>query len=265
MPASQLEDQASAIGMRSVEHPRAASGSYPALNAGMGAISLNDQHRRASSGALASPPQQFSHPSSPILADAPLALVPPSLDDLGFMRQAAGQDIVAVIRWARDLLRYVERTVTSTSISDPRLVQWIDDAIKNILYAASLMPPIPEALYLRAELGMSGSFPSLIPRNPKVAFRDFEAAANAEYAQAWYKIGREYESFKDAGRAKSAYESGLRLGDATCTYRLAMAHLLGQLELPIDTARAVDLLRRSAMIAERFNEPELAPPLFVCA
>jgi len=29
----------------------------------------------------------------------------------------------------------------------------------------------------------------LIRQNPKLAFRDFEAAANAEYAQAWYRIG----------------------------------------------------------------------------
>jgi hypothetical protein len=42
------------------------------------------------------------------------------------------------------------------------------------------LPPIPEALYLHADLAMAGTFPSIVPKNPKAAFRDFEAAANSE-------------------------------------------------------------------------------------
>ena len=91
-------------------------------------------------------------------------MVMPTLDELAAQRAAAGSDPSAQVRWARELLRYVERTTTGSSITDPRLVRWIDEAVRSVIHAAGLMPPVPEALYLRADLAMSGSFPSLVPK-----------------------------------------------------------------------------------------------------
>ena len=43
-----------------------------------------------------------------------------------------------------------------------------------------------------------------------------------------------------------------------------MAYLLGQLNVAVDTARAIDLLRKSAMIADRTGDADTAAPLYVC-
>lgn len=43
-----------------------------------------------------------------------------------------------------------------------------------------------------------------------------------------------------------------------------MAYLLGQLNVPVDTNRAIELLRKSAMIADRTGDADTAAPLYVC-
>lgn len=76
---------------------------------------------------------------------------------------------------------------------------------------------------------------------------------------------REYETFNDLGRAKDAYERGAKLGDVTSTYRLGMAHLLGQLGLDSDVRSGLDQLKTAAVIADQLQDTDLAAPLYVCS
>lgn len=66
------------------------------------------------------------------------------------------------------------------------------------------------------------------------------------WAPSWFRIGRDYETLGDLTRAKSAFERGLQMHDVSCTYRLGMAYLVGQLDIPIDQAQGVKLLRKAA-------------------
>jgi TPR repeat protein len=82
--------------------------------------------------------------------------------------------------------------------------------------------PIPifaaEAIYLRATFSASGAYPDHVPHNPRIAFRDFEQAARAGYAQAWFRLGRDYENFNDALHARDCFERGLKLNVESCVY-----------------------------------------------
>jgi len=138
----------------------------------------------------------------------------------------------------------------SSRISDPTLVRWTDEALNHILASASSANPVPLALYLRGDLSASGSFPSYRSKDLKSSFRDFEAAANAGYVKAWFRIGRAYEDFGDIRRAVGAYEKGVEKGDCGSTYRLAMAYLLGQIGVQGDIPKALGLLRRAADSAD---------------
>jgi TPR repeat protein len=138
----------------------------------------------------------------------------------------------------------------SSRINDPTLVRWTDEALNHILASASSSSPVPLALYLRGDLASSGSFPSYRSKDAKSSFRDFEAAANAGYVKAWFRIGRCYEDFGDVRRAVGAYEKGVEKGDCGSTYRLAMAYLLGQIGVVPDTGKALALLKRASDTAD---------------
>lgn len=138
----------------------------------------------------------------------------------------------------------------SSRINDPTLVRWTDEALNHILLSAASPHPVPLALYLRGDLSSSGSFPSYRSKDSKSAFRDFEAAANAGYMKAWFRIGRSYEDAGDVRRAVGAYEKGVEKGDCGSTYRLAMAYLLGQIGVVPDAGKAVALLKRAADTAD---------------
>ena len=93
-------------------------------------------------------------------------------------------------------------------------------------------------------------FPSVFPASPRDAFRDFETAARAGYAPAWFKLGRDYESVGDLNRARDCFERGVRNGVGSCFYRLGMAHLQGQLGItPPNPQNAIALLQRAAVLA----------------
>ncbi|GLB33763.1 putative HCP-like protein [Lyophyllum shimeji] len=168
------------------------------------------------------------------------------------------------IAWARDVLALVDRTLnTSPStdppvgpaiINDPALLRLAQLAVPTILqFAASSAQPVPphvaEAIYLRATLTASGAYPEYIQPNPRIAFRDFETAAKAGYAQAWFRLGRDYENFNDVTHARECFERGVKLGVESCAYRMGMAHLLGQLGLQSDPSIALPLLHRAATLA----------------
>lgn len=194
---------------------------------------------------------------------------------LASMRETAHSgvgDIQKKVAWAKQVLKFIERHQVSrfshplahladlprlqssagesSRINDPTLVRWTDEALNHILSSAASNSPVPLALYLRGDLSSSGSFPSYRGKDSKSAFRDFEAAANAGYMKAWFRIGRSYEDAGDVRRAVGAYEKGVEKGDCGSTYRLAMAYLLGQIGVVPDAGKAVALLKRAADTAD---------------
>ncbi|KAJ7152678.1 HCP-like protein [Mycena crocata] len=130
------------------------------------------------------------------------------------------------LAWARDVLFLVDRTPALAS--SPLALA----AVPLILKLASATPPTPEALYLRATFASSGAYPTLVPANPRAAFRDFEQAARAGWAGAWFRLGRDYEAFNDTAHALDCLNRGAKAGDPASLHRLGVAHLLGQLGLP---------------------------------
>ena len=135
--------------------------------------------------------------------------------------------------WCRDIFFLVDRlnqTVPESPtgpvhIEDPQLLRLTQIAVPTILAIASPQPlpnPIPphvaEAIYLRATLESSGTFPEDVPLNPRVAFRDYEQAARAGYPQAWFKLGRDYEGFGDDKHARTCFERGVKAGIESCIY-----------------------------------------------
>ncbi|GAA5997911.1 uncharacterized protein JCM10292_006901 [Rhodotorula paludigena] len=186
-----------------------------------------------------------------------LSVTPPDQKMLASMRETAnayGGDPQRRVAWAKQVLKFIERHQAaageSSRITDPVLVSWTDEALKHILASASSANPVPLALYLRGDLSASGSFPSYRSKDAKSSFRDFEAAANAGYVKAWFRIGRAYEDFGDIRRAVGAYEKGVEKGDCGSTYRLAMAYLLGQIGVQADVPKALGLLKRAADSAD---------------
>ena len=153
----------------------------------------------------------------------------------------------------------VDRTLTSTGqgpdgplqLSEPGLRRLADQAVDLVRTMANSSPAaqgqllpahLAEALYLRASLEASGSFPSVFPASPCDAFRDFEASAGAGYAPAC-----DYESVGDAARARDCFERSVR----GCFYRIGLAHFQGQLGItPPNPQTARGPLQRAAVLGE---------------
>ncbi|BGO99503.1 hypothetical protein NBRC10513v2_003601 [Rhodotorula toruloides] len=241
--------------------PRVASmqpGDFAALQNGMDAMSLGCATPALGgymTGGPAGRPNYYANPE-----DGPphkLAVTQPDQKMLASMRETAhagGGDMQKKVAWAKQVLKFIERHQSSAGessrITDPTLVRWTDEALNHILASASSPNPVPLALYLRGELSSSGSFPSYRSKDAKSSFRDFEAAANAGYVKAWFRIGRAYEDYGDIRRAVGAYEKGVEKGCCGSTYRLAMAYLLGQIGVTADVPKALGLLRRAADSAD---------------
>ncbi|KAI6043888.1 HCP-like protein [Pisolithus marmoratus] len=224
-------------------------------------------HPRASSIPSYVPPKAPSPPrqanGSPALT-APL----PSIQSLTIALPTVQQpthDPVHKMNWARDVLLLVDRAQQNPSgdtpvvgpvmINDPQLQRLVQVAVPTILQLASVQthtpPPayVAEALFFRASFAASGAFPEHVQHNPRLAFRDFEAAARFGYAQAWFRLGRDYESFNDIQHARECFERGAKRNVESCIYRMGMAHLRGQLGLPAQPEVGVSLLHRAATLA----------------
>ncbi|GAA5989578.1 hypothetical protein JCM10908_000538 [Rhodotorula pacifica] len=233
--------------------PRVASmqpSDFAALQGGMDSMRLSVSSP-APSMTSATRPNYYASPE-----DGPpykLSVTPPDQAMLASVRETAhagGGDMSRKVAWSKQVLKLIERHQSSAGessrITDPTLVRWTDEALNHILTSASSPNPVPLALYLRGDLSSTGSFPSYRSKDTKASFRDFEAAANAGYHKAWFRIGRAYEDFGDVRRAVGAYEKGVEKGDCGSTYRLAMAYLLGQIGVIADINKAMGLLRRAA-------------------
>ncbi|KAG6900942.1 hypothetical protein C0993_004379 [Termitomyces sp. T159_Od127] len=218
------------------------------------------------------PPEPIQQPiqQSPPQPIAPVPSLTVSMPTVATLQlsipaiQNPNYDHALKVAWARDVLNLVDRTnnpsastdppVGPAIIHDPILLRLVQLAVPTVLQiAASSAQPIPphvaEAIYLRATLAASGAFPEHVQKNLRVAFRDFEAAARAGYAAAWFRIGRDYENVNDATRARDCFERGVKLGVESCAYRMGMAHLMGQLGLPPNPSLALPLLHRAATLA----------------
>lgn len=224
-------------------------------------------HPRASSVPSYAPPKV---PSPPRQADGSPALTAPlpsiqSLTNALPTIQQPNHDPVHKMNWARDVLLLVDRAqqnpsgdttvVGPATIRDPQLQRLVQVAVPMILQIASVQthapPPayVAEALFFRASFAASGAFPEHVQHNPRLAFRDFEAAARFGYAQAWFRLGRDYESFNDLQHARECFERGAKRNVESCLYRMGMAHLMGQLGLPAQPEVGVPLLHRAATLA----------------
>ncbi|KAL4245194.1 Chitin Synthase Regulator [Abortiporus biennis] len=245
---------------------------------------LQPNHGRTSSAGGYQPPYPSSSPPSqppqnppasntPSLT-APLPTIPALTAALPTVQQP-DSDPARKITWAKDVLSLVNRAnhfqstssvnapnVNSTDIpvgpvqiSDPQLQRLVDVALPLIQQIAgkTTSTPLPvhvtEAIYLKATCEASGAFPRVIPHNPRIAFRDFEAAAKGGYFAAWFKLGRDYENFGDVKHAKDCFERGVKYGVESCLYRMGMAHLMGQLGLSPSPDLALPFLQRAATLA----------------
>jgi len=226
----------------------------------MQGMHLSTHPRRGASEQTQLQPRRVSHddvsrnsrPDDSTSSTTPsLNVVLPELEALGQIREkamASGNE-KRKLAWCKDVIKYVERKSEGTKISNPTLVQFIDESIGIINRLASSQSPLAESLYLRGDLLASGSFPTYHRKNPKAAFNDFELSARMGYAPSWFRIGRDYEILGDSNRARDAYERGCAVRDVGCIYRMGMANLLSQLGLPMNHEKAIPLLREAADLA----------------
>jgi hypothetical protein len=66
-------------------------------------------------------------------------------------------------------------------------------------------------VYLRATFASAGTYPNILPANPRAAFRDFEAAARMGHAPAWFRLARDYEAFNDTAHAIDCLNRGAKV------------------------------------------------------
>ena len=106
----------------------------------------------------------------------------------------------------------------------------------------------PKAEFLRGMWLEWGRFGQR--EDKKEAFRCYSRAADRGYARAEYRIGMLYESYNDPIKALRHYHRGVDAEDAASCYRLGMMTLRGQHGQQQDYPKAIDLIRRSAQVAD---------------
>ncbi|KAF7350374.1 hypothetical protein MVEN_01342100 [Mycena venus] len=197
------------------------------------------------------PPARLPSPPRDGSLTVPLPSIPALTAALSTVT-APSHDPQLQLAWARDVLFLVDRT-PSLSSSPLALA-----AAPLILTLASTQPPLPEAVYLRATFASAGTYPNLLPANPRggVPVRvvtpppyftlDFEAAARAGHAPAWFRLARDYEAFNDTAHAIDCLNRGAKARDPAALHRLGTAHLLGQLGLTADAPAALPYLHQAA-------------------
>ncbi|THU83516.1 hypothetical protein K435DRAFT_689452 [Dendrothele bispora CBS 962.96] len=273
---------------------------------GMAGLSLNNPNERYPTPAppsySGSPKNGSPNPGNPPSLTAAIPTIP-ALSQAMPIIQNPTHDPALKVTWCRDVLFLVERahaTATGTSpgseppagpvmLEDPQLAKLAQIAVPIILQVANgasaypsgngMPPHVSEALYQRACLTASGAFPEHVKQNPRQAFRDFETSARAGFGRAWFRIGRDYEGFGDVPHAKECFERGCVRGVGSCLYRMGMAHLLGQLGLPVSIETALPLLQRAALTSTiespqpayvyallllgEFTQANVSPALFI--
>ena len=118
--------------------------------------------------------------------------------------------------------------VGPATIQYPQLLRLVQIAVPLVVQIASAQHPTPipifvaEAIYLHATFSASRTYPDHVQHNPRIAFRDFEQAARAGYAYAWFRLGRDYENFNDGLHARDCFERGVKVESCShiCSFRL---------------------------------------------
>nr|POE64855.1 chitin synthase regulatory factor 4 [Quercus suber] len=162
------------------------------------------------------------------------------------------------LAWAEDALMYAgvcaddeERRAAATPhaarSSTPRIEHQLKtDAMNIVTFLADQHHPKSEFLKgMWLEWGRFGQ-----REDKKEAFRCYSRAADRGYARAEYRIGMLYESYNDPIKALRHYHRGVEVGDAASCYRLGMMTLRGQHGQQQDYAKAIDLIKRSAVAAD---------------
>ncbi|KZT00733.1 uncharacterized protein LAESUDRAFT_731966 [Laetiporus sulphureus 93-53] len=246
------------------------------LPASFSNLSLNDAQQPTRSTSIYSthgprgpPPQQPANTAAPPSLTAPLPTIPSLLAHLPAIQQPS-YDPAAKVAWCRDVLALVDRAqqliqsdyteaaidppIGPARIDDPELQRLVDVAVPLIIQLSSVQQPtkqpyVAEALYLLAQCESTGAYPQYIQRDPRMSFRHCEQAAKSGYHPAWFRLGRDYENFKDNEHARQCFERGVKRGVESCIYRMGMANLMGQLDLPVNAESALPLLHRAATLA----------------
>ena len=68
-------------------------------------------------------------------------------------------------------------------------------------------------------------YPDHVQHDPRVAFRDFDQAARAGYAQAWLRLGRDHQNFNDVMHAHVCFERSVKL-NVKCSVYVCMSFSL---------------------------------------
>ncbi|KAJ1971066.1 hypothetical protein H4R35_005488 [Dimargaris xerosporica] len=110
----------------------------------------------------------------------------------------------------------------------------------------------PEACYVAAEWYEEGKYG--FPKDEDKAHAAYVVAAKHNLAYACYKIGNYYEKRKQGSKAISYYQKGAALSDVSCNYRMALAHLRGELHQTKSVRQALIFLRRSSHPDEHCSE-----------
>ncbi|WFD31398.1 hypothetical protein MSPP1_002433 [Malassezia sp. CBS 17886] len=225
--------------------PRPTVSHAPASSAGMDqyGVAAAPPPMRAAAAHRPSDASDSAHPS--------LHAVHVQLPDAASLREqrvrvrAAGSD-VDMLHWSTQVLKYMERMHASNTAVPDEVMQWVEEAILQIIQCASHPEATAEALYARGDLLASGAFPAYVAKDLRSAFSDFERSARMGWAPSWSRVGRDYETLGDVQRAYTAYERGVALNDVGSMYRMGMAYLLGQLQVRVNVGEGVALLTRAA-------------------
>ncbi|KAJ1983239.1 hypothetical protein H4R34_001395 [Dimargaris verticillata] len=110
----------------------------------------------------------------------------------------------------------------------------------------------PEACFVAAEWYEEGKYG--FPKDEDKAHAAYVVAAKHNVAYACYKIGTYYEKRKQGSKAMSYYQKGAALNDVSSNYRMALAHLRGELHQTKSVRQALIYLRRSSQPDEHCSE-----------
>ena len=106
----------------------------------------------------------------------------------------------------------------------------------------------PKAEFIKGTWYEFGKFGCRLDK--KEAFRCYCRSADKKYARAEYRVGMLYEASNDPVKALQHYHRGVAMDDAACLYRVGMMTLRGQHGQVQDFAHGIELIRRSAQVAD---------------
>lgn len=190
-----------------------------------------NQIPRASSSSTVSATTSSSANAPP--TTAPFPTVDTLRNDLPNLEYKADID---QLTWTQDVVRLLDRLIdkagltgltpsdTSAVPAPPRipsaLKELSDRAVPVIISYTSHTDRQISALacYLRGRLLATGVCDDYLPRDPRQAFKDFEAAAKGGEPRGWYRLGRDYETVGDKVRARECFQRGQSKGDCDSIY-----------------------------------------------